>query len=302
MLLNVDATPQAIQSVLNWVQSSLVVPHVRLNETYRAQALLTGQVQRQGSNGYVETVEYHQPTGNRATVPSGTVGTPAGWYATATYDPMDDIVAGVAVLESMGFRARSIYSDTKITNLMQRNQEMVKRASGVRIDHQSGAVTSQSQGRLSRAALNQVLIDEFDGENSLQWINYNAGYTTITTNANGRSDRGFKRYMDASPAGDRDYVLIVGSTERTYDIATDYYLNAGTALGGYDGEAIMLESTLGYFGIGTNAGQSAPGRTVLTEVQNRKPVGVYGEAYQTGLPVITEPEAIYVIEVMRPTA
>ena len=57
----------------------------------------------------------------------------------------------------------------------------------------------------------------------------------------------------------------------------------------------LLTDTLGYTAIGRAAGQAQPGRVVRMEAFDNKPPRIEGEAWQTSLPVITEPEAIGVI-------
>lgn len=60
-------------------------------------------------------------------------------------------------------------------------------------------------------------------------------------------------------------------------------------------ELRILPSTLGYAAVGRAAGQPAPGVIVQVEAQTKKPIGLYGEAYATAAPVVTDPEAVAVI-------
>jgi hypothetical protein len=57
----------------------------------------------------------------------------------------------------------------------------------------------------------------------------------------------------------------------------------------------LIQDTLGYMAIGRAAGQATPGRVLRTEAFENKPPRVEGEAWETELPVITEPEALAVI-------
>jgi hypothetical protein len=100
---------------------------------------------------------------------------------------------------------------------------------------------------------------------------------------------------------------MLGRTTRQWDLVTDWGTRVEGVQGVFDTAAIdaselTIASTLGYYGVGRNVGAATSGRTVHTEVQEKKPMGYYAEGYQTGLPVITEPDAIYVIRVKRPTA
>ena len=62
-----------------------------------------------------------------------------------------------------------------------------------------------------------------------------------------------------------------------------------------DAEPFMLPNTLGYTGIGRPANRTDSGRAVVVEYNDKKGAPVHGQAWQTSLPVITNPEAIYVI-------
>ena len=125
-------------------------------------------------------------------------------------------------------------------------------------------------------------------------------YTGITLyNGGYESESGFKRFMDVE-AG-YDYLLMVGGTQRQYDMASDY-TGATSDPSNFTDGSIVLDNTLGYYAVGRNTGKDSSGRTIHTWMMEKKPVGMAGESYQTGLPVITDPQAYYVIRVQRPTA
>ena len=284
-LLENASSTQATANAIDWVNRTLIRPHIIKNEAQRWQAMALGSVARNGSNGYLETVSYHQESGHVLTIPGGTVGVPAGWHDPA-YDIMADVSAAQQVLEDKGYMVRGVYSTGKLISLMQQNTEIAKRTSRVVVDA-TGQITAAT-GRVTFAELNAIAQE--DGLPS--FTKYNAGYETAN---------GFKRYLDV--ADDADYMVFVGSTNRMWDMATDYVgYTTGTAENVFvDGAFDPLEGVLGYYGVGRNVGQGASGRTVMTELQTRKPQGLYGEAYQAGLPVILEPQALCVIKVVRPT-
>lgn len=60
-------------------------------------------------------------------------------------------------------------------------------------------------------------------------------------------------------------------------------------------EVQVLGDTVGYAAIGRAAGQTTSGIVSLVEYQNKKPVGLYGESYATGGVVVSDPEAIAVV-------
>jgi hypothetical protein len=58
---------------------------------------------------------------------------------------------------------------------------------------------------------------------------------------------------------------------------------------------LIVPDVLGYQAIGRAAGQSAPGIPTFIEFVNGKPPGIRGQIWATTLPVIQDPEAIFVI-------
>lgn len=284
-LLNRDGDEEAIATAIQWVDKSLVRPHTLKNEMQRWQALALGQVMRRGSNGYNELVQYYQHPGHAITIAGGTVAAPAGWND-PNYDCFDDIAAAAQKLEDLGYAVSGVYSTGKPISLLQKNNEVAKRNSRVIVN-----ATGQIQGSFGRVTMAQLnAIAQEDGLPS--FTKYNAGWTT---------ENGFKRFLDVGT--DADYMVFVGSNDRQWDMATNYTgrLSATPTTTFADGNFEPLQNTLGYYAVGRNVGQAAAGRTVVTELQTRKPQGLWGESYQAGLPVILEPQAIVVLKIMRPT-
>jgi hypothetical protein len=284
-LLNRGGDAEAIAQLTRWSDRSLLRPHTLKNEIQRWQAWCLGRVERRGSNGYSETVNYYTPPGHRVVIEGGTLANPQGWYNN-NYDPLDDIVAAFEKLEGLGYAVQDMISTGTPIKLLRRNGQVAKRSSSVVIDV-NGSITSMNS-RITNAQLNQVLQDE----DLVPITRYNAGYETAN---------GFKRFMDIAPNNDRDYLVIFGRTQRQWDMATDYAGAIESLSGQFVDGAITLESTLGYYAVGRNVSQSAPGRTLTIEQQTRKPQGLYGESYQTGFPVICDPQSYVVLEIKRPT-
>lgn len=288
-LLGQNRDMEATASMLNWVDTQLNRPHAVRAEIERAQAICQGQVIREGTEGYLETVTLYTPTNHRPEVSGGTTASKAGWHSTS-YDLYDDIALGVQTLQDKGYQVTDFISTPPILSLMKKNDELAKRSNRV-IVNGSGQITSTT-GVLTLQSINSVLQD--DGWPALTI--YNGGYP---------SRSGFVRYMD-SPAGDRDYFVILGRTGLQWDMRTDYTARVEGRVSGYDPELIqqdqLLRNVFGYYAIGKAAGKSSPGRHLHTEMQMRKPMGLYGESYQEGIPVIQVPDALYVIQVLRPTA
>lgn len=281
---------EAIARIIRWGDTSLLRPHTIKNEIQRWDALIRAQVTRKGVDGFVETVPLYAPAGHRPTVSGGSVGSPAGWYSDS-YDPYDDIFLGIETLNNLGYDVTDMLCTGKLSAVMKTNGEVVKRTSKVIVN-----ASGQLQGSTGRVTMAD-----------LQAINEDEGLPPLTVyNSGWEAPDRFRRFLD-SPANDRDYLVMIGRSGLQWDMKTDYASRLDGVSGTYDPEALEVQdltinNTLGYYGVGRNVGQSSSGRTIHTEAQMRKPVGLYGEAYQTGFPVVQEPQAIYVIQVMRPTS
>jgi hypothetical protein len=280
---------QATANLLGWVDIQLNRPHLVRAEIERWQAICQGQVIRKGSEGYLETVTLHSAAGHRPTVSGGSTGSPGGLHLT-TYDVYDDIELGVRTLGDKGYQVTDMITTPYVTSRMKRSTEIAKRSNRV-VVNSSGQITSAA-GRVTMADINAINAE--DGYPPIAM--YNGGYPSPT---------GFKRYMD-SPAADRDYFVILGRTGLSWDMRVDYTARVTGEVAGYDPELIqqdtLLNNVFGYYGVGKSAGMAGPGRHVHTELQLRKPIGMYGESYQEGFPVIQVPDAMYVIQFLRPTA
>lgn len=283
-LLDRNNDEQAMLQVIRWADNELNRPHTIKNEIQRWQALLKAEVIRQTNDGQMEPIAYYRPDSNFVTVASGTTGTPAGWYSN-TYDPFDDLELAIETLEGMGYKPNAIYTTGYLTRVLRRNAKVIGRSTSVSVDA-NGQIQSTTN-RVSNNAFDQIMLDE----EYPKITRYNGGYETVT---------GFHRYMDVDT--DADYMLITAQTQRQYDMATDYAGVTGADIGEFADGAIVLGSTLGYYAVGRNVGFANSGRTVYTWMQDKKPKGIGGESYQTGLPVIGDPQAYYVIKIPRPTA
>jgi hypothetical protein len=282
-LLERGGDEEAIARLIKWADSSLIRPHAIKNEIQRWEAIIKGQVLRKGSNGLQELVEFYQHPGHHIVIPGGTIAAPQGWY-NDNYDPFEDIAGGCQKLEDLGYSIRGLFSTGKVTTTLSKNGQVAKRTNRV-VVNAAGNITSAS-GRVTMAELNTIAADD-DLPN---FTKYNGGYET---------KNGYKRFMDLSSTS--DFLVIVGNNDRQWDMATDYAGAADVDLGDFADGSIQLDGVLGYYAVGRNVGQSSPGRTVHTEAQMKKPAGLYGESYQTGFPVITDPQSIVVIEIQRPT-
>lgn len=271
---------QALAQVLRWTDVELLQPHVIKNEIQRWQALLLGETTRKTANGVMEAISYYRPNDHIVTIPGGTQGSPQGWHLDS-YDPFNDIEAGKEKLQGLGYGLVGMYASPYLGRVLRTNDQVVSRNG--RNQHNSNSLVA----RVSDSTLSLLLEEEDYTGITL----YNGGY---------ESDTGFKRYMDVE-AG-YDYLIMVGGTQREYDLASDYVGATGLDISDFTDGAIVLPDTLGYYAVGKNAGQDSSGRTITTWMNDKKPIGMGGESYQAGLPVLTDPQAYYVIRVQRPTA
>lgn len=286
-----NADIEAAAQLIQWMDKSLTIPMLKKNELQRWQAIIDASVPRKGSNGYVETVSYPNPAGHRITVGGGSVGSPTGWFSRQTdptaalyWDPWNDLFAVKREAARKGYRINRIISAYEPGHLLAQHPVTTTRLSGITIN-----VT----GSLDRA----IRVNSFDSLNAeLQanelptWEIYDRTYDYPITNGDGEREFTFSRYLERA-----DYwpVIMVCTTGR------DQVIDLGDR--STVSNVIQLQETLGYYGVGRVVGQGSTGRHLYTEVSEKHPVGMYAEMLQMGLPVITEPEAIFVLKIMKPT-
>lgn len=135
---------EATSILLRWVDNSLVLPLVNLMEKQRWDAIVTGQVIRQGDNGYQEIVAYPNPAGHRSVA--------GGTWSNNAYDPYVDITAKIDLLYDKGYMANRIICSRKVATLMARNAKIATRTGSVRV-----LSTTDEVGRANMQDVNQML-------------------------------------------------------------------------------------------------------------------------------------------------
>lgn len=271
-LLNRKASREAILAALRWYDNHILRPHLDLNEKERWDAIINASVERLGSNGYRELVEYPNPQGHRPpAISGGYQANPAGWYETdGSYDPFEDVFMMVDLLDKKGYRVnRIVTGGRKLISVMAKNPTVRERTSRITINT-SGQIEAQP-GRATKAQ-----IDAYLNEEGIPPIEiYRKTYHT--------RDSGEKLFVPDNK------LVFICSTGRTQPV------DLGSR------GVLELENTLGYYGIGVPAGQITPGRIVNTEERKLYPTGFYAESIEIGLPVILHPEAIAVLTINEPT-
>lgn len=246
---------RAMEQIGGWSDLTLNRPLVETNEKMRWEAIVDAQVNLVGNNGYSETVVYPNPTGHRVAA--------AGVWSSNAYDPYADIMTGAEFLAGKGYTVNRIFTSTNVRSKLSLNTKITSRIG--RINVQGGNLVNQPMGRAQLADLNNIF--SADGLPPIEL--YDLQYRTST---------GSGYFLK------RDVFVLVATTGR------DKSIDRG------DLEPLTMQDTIGYVGVGRPAGQSDSGRVVFTRaITDSKPPRIEGEAWQTSLPVVQDPEAIYVI-------
>ena len=190
--------------------------------------------------------------------PSGHRVAAGGTWSNNSYDPYLDILAMKKKLSDKGYTVTRIITSTTVVGILTGNTKIAQRAGFVRVLSASDVV-----GPVSIAQLNQRL--QADGLPNIE--TYDLRYRTQSADF---------------PFLPTTVMVFVATTGR--DETIDWGDNSR-----------FLVDTLGYTAIGRAVGQGEPGRVIKVRPFDNKPPRIEFEGWQTTLPVITEPEAIGVI-------
>lgn len=185
-----------------------------------------------------------------------------GVWSNDAYDPYDDIIAQTNLLTDKGYAVSRIVTSNKVMNILARNAKIAQRANPrftISAGGQVGTVTSRVQVN----DLNSVLAA--DGLPPIE--RYELRYRTQTESIRFMPDTVMMFFAE----GGQDPNVDLGDNQP------------------------LVTAPLGYTAIGRGVGRSAPGRFIRVEAKNDKPPRIEAEGWQTSLPVVTEPEAIAVI-------
>lgn len=194
--------------------------------------------------------------------PTGHRPNAGGTWSDNTYDPYIDIIAGAEFLAAKGYTVSRMITSTTVRSKLSLNAKMQARVG--RLSVASGTVTGVP-GRVTLESMNALFGS--DGLPPLEL--YDLQYRTATTSGRFLSNAAF---------------VMVATTGRDQQIDRA------------DLEPLILQNTLGYYAVGRAAGSASPGRMTNVQQYMNKPPRVEGEAWETGFPVVTEPEAVFVIK------
>lgn len=267
-LIRRNLSMEGVAQITNWLDLTVTLALEEKIEVQRWEAIANAKVERRGDNGYRENVLYSNPAGHRVTIPGGTVADKAGLYD-PTVDPFDAVDAGVSLLADKGYEVNRTITSRKVLLQMVRHPLVAKRLSRITLD--AGGNAQGMAPRLNLNNLNEILAAEGLPGTIEQ---YNLSY--------------FDTFGQSKKFLPEENFVMVATTGRDQDI-------------GLDDDMITVPNTLGYAAIGRPAGQNRPGRATNIEVTRNKPPTIKCEGWQTQLPVIQDPEAIYVIKYLAPT-
>lgn len=254
--LNSNQTMEAIATATDFLNTTVNMSLEMTREMYRWQAIEKAVVTRKGANGYLEPINYSNPAGHRAAA--------AGAWSNDAVDPMTDILNRQALMATKGFQVNRIITTLNVIGIMGGNDLMRSRAGAVTVNVGGGLVV---QG----AAADQEAINRIFRNNGLPIPElYDAIFRTQT---------GTGRYIST------DVMIFVGTTGRDVNFE----------LGDSAASVELLPDTLGYYGVGRTTGQATPGRHIQMKFNDDDKPHIAAKGWETGAPVITEPEAICTI-------
>jgi Phage major capsid protein E len=250
-----DVPRQAMISLLKWADVTLNMPLIVKNEKMIWEVIVNALVSRTGDNGYQEDVAISNPAGHRVAA--------VGNWSDDAYNPLDDIYAQAQMLANKGLIVNRQIAGTPVVAKLLKNAK-VQAAVGGFINVSGGGALIGNSRRVTLDALNAYLAED----NIAPIIKYDNTY---------QDQAGSNFFLK------RDVFVQIAETDQSETIDMG------------DAEPLTIESTLGYTGIGTTAGETNPGRQLVVEHFERKPPRYEGEAWQESFPVNQNPEAVSVI-------
>lgn len=245
--------PEALASLIRFVDATINIPLVEFNEYMRWQAICNASVLLQGDGGFSETVQYSNPPGHRVVLGSQ--------WSNPNYDPYPDIVAGYRLLTQLGYQISAQYCGLDVLMILLGNPKILQRLGYTAII--SGNVIGQP-GMASIDTLNMRLAQDHMPPIQTYDLQY-------------RMQIGTQYFFP------RGTFVQVCTTGRDMDIDRG------------DGAPFILPDVLGYLAVGRPANRNYPGRAVVVEYNDKKGAPMKCQGWQTSLPVIFNPEALYVI-------
>ena len=248
---------QAMSVVINWVDRQLNQPLLVFNEKQRWDALVDARVIRVGDNGIRENIDYPNPAGHRTALLNSWGAKDA--QGRSTRDPFEDFFALQRAAAAKGMELGRAITSSKVVGILAQNTHVIARCGGVQVVNGTGynSVVGLPQITNALAANGLPAIETYDRIFHTQ--------------------EGSGRFLK------EDAMVFVARTGRNELVEPK------------DGDPFFLYDTLGYHAVGRAAGQDDTGRVLHLDVKTNKPPRIEGESWQTALPIITDPEAVFVV-------
>lgn len=248
---------QAMTTVINWVDRHLNQPLAVLCEKQRWDAIVNALVVRVGDNGFREDIVYPNPTGHRTAL-ANSWGAKDG-SGNSIRDPFEDLFAISRAAADKGYELRRIVTSQNVVSILAMNTHVIARSGGVTVVN----------GRAYNTAIGLPQINQALQSNGLPTIEtYDRRYFT---------QEGSGRFL---PANAMVFLAATGQGEQVEPV---------------EGDPFYLDDTQGYLAVGRGVGQDDAGRVLQIEGKSNKPPRIEGEGWQTTLPVLTDPEAFWVL-------
>jgi|GEM_PF-7070243 len=226
-------------------------------EIQRWEALVFAKIRIQLRDKQAQDIQLLDPTGHRFDA--------GGLWSDNAYNPFLDLFEMYRRAEEAGHPLRAAYCRGRIWALLQRNATVASKLGVLQVNN-----ASQLQSR-----------ESINSRSQIQLYLQSEGYPPLTVyNLDYHTPTGTGYFL-------RDDVIVgVGSTPKQYELTN---LPEGS-------EDRILYNRLGFFEIGTCAGQDSVGPVVDVSYHKKKPVGIEVEAYLTGVTNVQEDEAVFVIK------
>jgi len=247
---------QAEAEIIRFTDLTIVRPLVELTELTRWQALIDGQVEIYGDNGFHDVVTYPNTTGQR-------VNTVADWT-----DPdaniWDDILERHQFLVDQGYQVNRIITSRRVVGFISKNKGVATRTGRLII---IGGASETLTGSVALADINQALSN--DGLPPIE--TYDLRYQTTSSGGRFMAD---------------DVMIFVCDTGRdeTIDLGPDAGQRFITGTLGY--------MAIGRAAGQTTKGRIVHVNPFLTT----KPPRLEAEGWQTSMPVLQDPQAFDVLK------
>lgn len=142
-------TQGAVASLVRWLDTTVNIPLIELNEVWRWQAIVDAKVQARGDNDYSEDFTYPNPPGLR--VPQT-----AAWSTNST-DIWDQIQTQAQLLTNRGYSGFRFITSRRVLGIMSQNATVKQRAGHITV---AAGVLTAATGRASLSAINSAFGDD----------------------------------------------------------------------------------------------------------------------------------------------